>query len=212
MIVNIYALINPTNNEIIYVGQTTYSLSKYLKSKYWKLNEVKRGERPWSPLYRFLNDFLPNKVDIVLLRKVDTDKPFQNADFTERYYIKQCRELYPNLLNEADGGIGGNQNSNKSKEELTIIGRKISMKLKGKKKPAGFSEHLSFIRKGINNPAARPLNPKIAAYKGSKLIKVFEYGFEINEFINKNAYSNVKKALTKHHYNPYGYTWKYIES
>lgn len=53
----------------------------------------------------------------------------------------------------------------------------------------------------------------IGAYKENNLIKSFEYGFEINEFIgSKSAYSNVHKVLTgKLIYKPYGYNWKYIE-
>lgn len=59
---------------------------------------------------------------------------------------------------------------------------------------------------------ARKLDKKIGAYKGFKLIKTFEYGFEINEFIgSKNAYSSVLKVLQgKVIYNPYGYFWRYI--
>lgn len=54
---------------------------------------------------------------------------------------------------------------------------------------------------------------KIGAYKENNLIKSFEYGFEINEFIgSKSAYSNVHKVLTgKLIYKPYGHNWKYIE-
>ena len=54
---------------------------------------------------------------------------------------------------------------------------------------------------------------EILLNKENNLIKSFEYGFEINEFIgSKNAYSNVHKVLTgKLIYKPYGYNWKYIE-
>lgn len=212
MIINIYGLINPTNNEIIYVGQTKAKIDRHLKEHYWKLNEVKRGKRNWTKLFKFLDDFLPNKVSVMLIKEVDISKPFENADFYERHYINYYRSINPNLLNDANGGIGGNQVINKTPEEKKAIGLKLSNKLKGKKKPKGFGERLSIMRMGKNNPSACPLNPKIAAYKGLELIKVFEYGFEINEFIGKNAYSNVKKALNKHHYSPYGYTWRYIKS
>lgn len=44
---------------------------------------------------------------------------------------------------------------------------------------------------------AQRLEIKIGAYKENNLIKSFEYGFEINEFIgSKSAYSNVHKVLT----------------
>lgn len=85
--------------------------------------------------------------------------------------------------------------------------------LKDVKNLKGFAEHLSAIRKGKNNPMAQRLEIKIGAYKENNLIKSFEYGFEINEFIgSKSAYSNVHKVLTgKLIYKPYGYNRKYIE-
>lgn len=116
MIINIYGLVYPSTQEVIYVGQTRTSIEHRLDSHYWKLNK-------------------------------------------------------------------------------------------------GFAEHLSAIRKGKNNPMAQRLEIKIGAYKENNLIKSFEYGFEINEFIgSKSAYSNVHKVLTgKLIYKPYGYNWKYIE-
>lgn len=47
---NIYALIHPDTKEVIYVGQTKDELTKRLNGHYWKLNEVKRGERNWTKL------------------------------------------------------------------------------------------------------------------------------------------------------------------
>lgn len=115
----------------------------------------------------------------------------------EKYYINYYRKINPNLLNETNGGIGGYTAINKSDNEKSIIGRKISNAIKGRKKPKGFAEHLSAIRKGKNNPMTQRLEIKIGAYKENNLIKSFEYGFEINEFIgSKSAYSNVHKVLT----------------
>lgn len=39
----IYALVHPITKEVVYVGQTTKSLSERLKGHYWKLNEVNGG-------------------------------------------------------------------------------------------------------------------------------------------------------------------------
>lgn len=212
MIYAIYLLKNPITNQVVYVGKTSdLDLEHYLKSKYWKLNEVNRGERNTTPLFNFMKELLPNKLTIHLIKYVDESKPFQSADFTETYYIKEYSKDYK-LLNITDGGTGGNTYKYKSNEEISDIGKKVSEKLKGRKKPKGFAEHLSNIRKGKNNPMAKKLIRKIGAYKGFELIKTFEYGFEINEFIkNKSAYSNVSKVLSgKLKYNPYGYNWRYI--
>lgn len=212
MIINIYALVHPSTKEVLYVGQTRTSIERRLNEHYWKLNEAKRGKRTMTKLFKFLDSYLPLKVQIKLLKVINTDKLFNNADFMEKYYIEYYRKINPNLLNEANGGIGGYTAINKSDNEKSEISKKISKANKGHKKPEGFAEHLSTIRKGKNNPMARKLNRKIGAYKGFKLIKTFEYGFEINEFIgSKDAYNNVYKVLKgKVSYNPYGYFWMYI--
>lgn len=63
MKVNIYGIINPITKEIVYIGQTPSNLDYYIKTKYWKLNEVKRGKRNWNKLFHFLNDLLPIKCN-----------------------------------------------------------------------------------------------------------------------------------------------------
>lgn len=213
MKVKIYALINPNTNEVIYVGQTTKSLEERLKSHYWKLNEAKRGGRTMTTLFKFLDSFLPNTVIITLLKEVDNDKLQGISDYYERYYINYYRNINPNLLNEANGGIGGNTYANKSDEEKRIIGTKISNKNKGRKKPEGFASNLSVQRMGGNNPMARKFERKIGAYINSKLVKSFDYSFEINEFIgSKSAGRNVTRQLRKNSISSnYGYIWKYIE-
>lgn len=215
MKINIYKLINPTNNSIIYVGQTTESIAERLKGHYWKLNEVKKGKRNWSKLFHYLNDLLPIKVKIELIKSINIDNNILNeGDFLEQYYIKKYTSEGYQLLNETSGGIGGYTSKYKTKEEKKVIGLKISNKLKNKPKPDGFKEHLSIIRKGINNPMAKPLNPKIVCYKGFELIKIFNYSFEIDDFIGvRGSYSNVVKALTKlPNFRPYGYRWEYYKS
>lgn len=207
MKVNIYAIIHPNTDEVVYVGQTPNELSYYLKTKYWKLKEVKRGNRNWTPLFKFLDKFPIDSIKIKTLKVVDTNDAFSNPDFFEKYYIKMYKDINPNLLNVTDGGIGGNTYKYKTKEDISEIGKKVSKKLKGRKKPDGFAEHLSIIRKGINNPAAKPLSRKIRAYSNNVLVKEFNYGFEINDFIgSKHAYSNVVKTFNTHN-SAYGYKW-----
>ena len=89
MKVNIYGIINPITKEIVYIGQTPSNLDYYIKTKYWKLNEVKRGKRNWNKLFHFLNDLLPIKAEITLLKICDTEKPFNDPDRFEKIYIKK---------------------------------------------------------------------------------------------------------------------------
>ena len=208
----IYTLVHPITKEVVYVGQTTKSLSERLKGHYWKLNEANRGERTLTPLFKYLNDLKPLMVEAILLKEVDTNE----ANETEIYYISKYRKINPNLLNEANGGIGGNTISNKTDEEKKAIGNKISNILSGKSKPDEFAEHLSDIRTGKGNPMAKVLNPKIVVLKSTNnnsIIRSFDYVFEINVFLD-DAYagSNIVKQLKKRPYTrSKGYVFRYIQ-
>ena len=101
--INIYGLVYPSTQDVIYVGQTRTSIEHRLDSHYWKLNEAKRGKRTMTKLFKFLDSYLPLRVQVKLLRVVDTDKPFNDADFMEKYYINYYRKINPNLLNETNG-------------------------------------------------------------------------------------------------------------
>lgn len=208
----IYALVHPITKEVVYVGQTTKTLIERLKGHYWKLNEANRGERTLTPLFKYLNDLKPLKVEVILLKEVDINE----ANETEIYYISKYRKINPNLLNEANGGIGGNTISNKTDEEKKAIGNKISNILSGKSKPDGFAEHLSDIRTGKGNPMAKPLNPKIVVLKSSNdnsVIRSFDYVFEINQFLDdRNAGGNIVRQLKKKPYTrSKGYVFRYIK-
>lgn len=195
MIVHIYGIVNPITKKVVYVGQTPDNLEHYLKTKYWKLNEVKRGSRNWTKLFHFLDDLLPTKAEIILLKECNTEKPFNSPNGMEYLYIKKYREINPNLLNETDGGIGGYTAAYKSKEDKRKISEKISKANKGRKKPDGFAEHLSAIRQGKNNPMATEI--KIGIYnKKDELIHVCNYGFEVNKFLcSKWFWSNNGKHI-----------------
>lgn len=208
----IYALVHPITKEIVYVGQTTKTLIERLKGHYWKLNEANRGERTLTPLFKYLNDIKPLELEIVLLTEVESNE----ANEAEIYYIAECRKCNPNLLNETNGGIGGNTIVNKTEEQKRIIGNKISSILSGKAKPEGFAEHLSDIRTGKGNPMAKPLNPKIVVLKSTNnnsIIRSFDYVFEINTFLDDaHAGSNIVKQLKKRPYTrSKGYVFRYIQ-
>lgn len=210
----IYGLKDPITDKVVYVGQSRFLPEKRLKQHYWKLNEVKRGERPWTKLFHYLDDLLPNKPIPFLIKELDNSKSvYSNPDWYEKYYIKKYNNEGNILLNTTEGGVGGYTNKFKTKEEKDKTGRIISFKLKGKPKPEGFGKHLSKMRKGKNNPMCKPFDEKIACFtKDGKFIKLFDYSFEIDEFIGKTgAYSNIKRQIDIPNRFPYGYMWKYIE-
>lgn len=226
---NIYVLKSPINGDVVYVGITKYSIEHRLKQHYWHLNEVFKGTRKTNKRFEYLKSILPLKVSIKLVKTINTDKQFSlSKDFYERYYIKKYRKLYPNLLNETDGGEGQNTHLYKNEDEIKTINEKISIALKGRPKPKGFAEHLSEIRKGSKNPMAKEFEKPIYIidYRTNKRLKgCFIYGFQINEFIGVNdAWSNVKRVINKLNrgngikrkfQSAYGYywlTWEYAKN
>lgn len=201
----IYGIVNPIDKQVVYVGQTKdLNLEHYLNSKYWKLNEVKRGERNWNKLFHFLDE-LPVRAEIKLLAEADNTKPFQNPNGLELVYIKKYRQINPNLLNETDGGIGGYTIKYKTDDEKKKVGSKISNKLKGRKKPEGFAERLSLSRKSGNNPMAKRLN--IGIYKNNTLIKILHYGCDVNTYLGNKWFWSNKSRLVQNgfaaHYKDY---------
>ena len=210
----IYGLKDPFSEQVIYVGQTIFKPDVRLQQHYWKLNEVKRGERNWTKLFHYLDDLLPNKPIPFIIKELDSNDKFSNLDFYEKYYIdKYIKEGYK-LLNETKGGKGENTYIFKKKKKKRNIGIKISKKLKGKPKPPGFGDHLREIRLGKNNPMCKGLIHKIACYtKDGIFIRTFSYSYEIDDFIGKKgSYSNIVKQIGMYNRFPYGYMWKYVKS
>ena len=147
----------------------------------------------------------PIKAQIHLLEIVTTG----NLDDREIHFINFFRKLNPLLTNMTDGGKGKSTSKYYTEEELENYSKKLSLSLKGKKKPIGFSENLSKNRKGILNPGAKELKDWIVSVNNGKPEKLFKYGFEINNFLrNKHAYGNIVKTLRNSpHHTPYKRAW-----
>ena len=206
MIYNIYGLVSPIDGQIVYVGVTSHSIEHRVKQHYWHLNEVNYGRRNNNKRFEYLKSILPLKVTGVLLKQIDDTKSMLSVDFwrliieeiisLEKYYINEYFKLNPNLLNETDGGKGGNTHKYKTNTDIKTIGEKISKALKGKPKPKSFADNLSVKRKGLGNPRAKKLKEPIYAINyisRKKLRKVFYYGFEIDNFLNKENNQWTKK-------------------
>lgn len=199
----VYYLQNPNTGEIFYVGATQISLKNRLRTHYQHLLEMKKGQRKSNNRYEYLLNLQPVKATIHLLEVVTDGDLFER----ERFYISKFREINPNLTNMTNGGQGQYTTEYYSEEQKIEYGQKISSALKGKKKPEGFSEHLSKIRKGLGNPAAKEI--PIGWIVANENI-LFKYGFEINEYIsNKYAYGNIFNYFkNKRTGKPYGHKWE----
>ena len=199
----IYYLQNPNTGEIFYVGATESSLKNRLRTHYQHLTEMKKGIRKTNNRYKYLLNLEPIKATIHLLEIVTEGNLFDR----EKFYIQKFRDLNPNLTNMTIGGKGQFTSAFYTESQKSLIGQKISQKNRNKKKPKGFSEHLSNIRKGINNPAAKEISIGWIVADEKYL---FKYGFEINNFIGKkDAYGNVYKQFKYGRIGkPYNHKWE----
>lgn len=196
----IYYLKNTQTDEIFYVGSTQASLKSRLATHYQHLREVDKGKRNSNKRFDYLNELLPNKASIHLIKVV------VNGDLhlLESYYILEYRKLY-NLTNMTDGGLGGNTYKFQSDIDKKNIEVKISSKNKGKKKPDGFSDNLSKKRTGKGNPMSG--KSKIGWIVCDNIL-LFKYGFEINKYLNnKHAYSNIIKNIMNKTIKAYNHNW-----
>ena len=199
----IYYLQNPNTGEIFYVGATETSLKNRLRTHYQHLNEALKGQRKMNKRYEYLVNLKPLKCTIHLLEVV-TDG---NLESRECFFIKKFREINPNLTNMTNGGAGKCTSLFYTEEEKIKFGHKISLKLKGRKKPKGFAENMSIQRQGLGNPAAKEISFGWVVVNENQL---FKYGFEINTFIgSKHAYGNILSHFKKlRKGSPYGHQWE----
>lgn len=199
----VYYLQNPTTGEIFYVGATEISLKNRLRGHYQHLSEAMKGLRKMGNRYLYLIDLHPVKATIHLLEVVTSGNLFER----EKFYVDKFRHINPNLTNMTDGGRGECTSKYYTEEQRTVLGQKISDALKGKKKPEGFAQHLSDIRKGLNNPATKEIS--IGWIVADKTY-LFKYGFELNDFVGKkHTYGNIYKHFKLNRIGkPYGYQWE----
>lgn len=193
--INIYHFYNIKTNDIFYVGQTSdNNMDHYLKSKYWKLNEVFRGGRRWNKLFRYLS---MHKIEDIGYKIIDIAKSKNEGNLLEKYYIKLYRDKGIKILNETDGGFGGNTIKYKSDNQKAEIGFKIKNKLTNKPKPESQRIKLREIRLGSNNPSARKYK-SIKVYKNNILIGDYNYTFELFCEFSKIMSNNIIRYCKSH--------------
>lgn len=209
----IYYLQNPTTGEIFYVGATQCSLNNRLRTHYQHLREFERGLRASNNRYVYLQGLRPDKATIHLLEIV-TD--ISILESREIFFIRHFRAINPNLTNMTDGGRGKHTSKYYTESQMELYSQKISIANRGRSKPKGFAENLSKKRKGLDNPAARPISNGGIIITNNRIdFYWLKYGFEVNSFFNRSsAYTNVYRSVNKIKYfskTPYGYECKYFD-
>lgn len=199
---------NPNTREVFYIGATKRTLQKRLWAHYQNLTECERGERKRNKRFDYLSKLLPDKATIHLLETVSN---LNLLDERESFYVNEYRKANPKLTNMTDGGAGQYTSKYFTKKEKKEYGLKISNRLKGVPKPDGFSENMSIKRMGIGNPAARLMTDPIVCIENGKVIKIFNYAFEINEYMkNSYAHGNIVASIKRKSYNAYGLQWRML--
>ena len=104
---NIYGLVNPTTNEVFYIGMTTDVKTRFSKHK----GTVKWNEMSNIKKYNYMKEmpFKGNEIYMVIFESEIENKLL--AVEREKYYIAKYKSLEHPITNMNDGG--GNQNKGK---------------------------------------------------------------------------------------------------
>ena len=109
----IYKLIDPTNNEIRYIGKTKNSLKKRLYEHLTKRNLVPKTHK---------NHWIKQLLKLGLKPKIETLEitDINNWEGREMFHIKKLRDNGVNLTNLTDGGDGA-LGTKRSKESIQKV-------------------------------------------------------------------------------------------
>lgn len=173
-----YALVNPINNEIRYVGKTTQSLTERLSKHLHDSLKNKHKTACWIKSLKKL-DMTPN---IVELDFVVNDSWIE----CEQFWIMYFKFLGANLTNHTKGGEGliGHAHSEETKNKLknALTGRSLSKEHKEKL-------HLAGLGRKHTEETKQKLRIK---HLGKKMS---------NEARSKMKNNNLGKILTEEHKN-----------
>lgn len=177
----IYALLNPENDEMFYIGASESSPKDRLKGHYYHFKEYLEGKRGKTKKFEYFEKFYPQLVKIKLLEIVQNDYLYQ----IEQKYIQEYSIKYP-LVNQTIGGEGGDTFTLQETVDKIRISELISKQHTGKTKPEGFGENLSKKRMGSQNPMAgkSDMGWVIIFNSDDDYIKLCKAPFEITEFLD----------------------------
>ncbi len=111
----IYALIDPRNDQIAYIGMTSRSLQERWRG-HLKQSELKTQTKKSRWLNKLNELGLLEEVQIIEIERTTDDKWAER----ERYWISYYRNLNPELKNTTDGGEGipGYRHTDETKQKI----------------------------------------------------------------------------------------------
>lgn len=97
--VYIYTLIDPRDNRIRYVGKTTNINRRLIQHVYEAKTLINR---------RYITNWVKSLLDVNLKPIIQEIDSCTKAEWEqkEKYWIKHYKELYPDLCNHSEGGLG----------------------------------------------------------------------------------------------------------
>lgn len=217
----IYCLINPKNSEVFYIGATESAPKDRLKTHYNHFREYLKGERKGNKRFEYFENMWPEIPEVKLLKIVQNDYLYE----IEKQFIADYRNKGYNLVNQTDGGEGGDTQKFKDTIDKQYFSEMIRNKIAYHKKPDGFAENLSKTRMGKNNPMAGKslLGWVVVHDTDENPIKLCKYPYEITEFLEqkyedhkqcRNATGNISKGVRhnkNHTSRSMGYIFKAYE-
>lgn len=140
MVIRIYVLSDPRNEDIRYVGKTKQAIEKRLKQHLRDRNNNRRTN--WIKSLRKVG------VSPTILLIENTDE--QNWEIRERYWIKYYRSLGYDLTNLTDGGEGTSNPAPETRARMSEAHKGEKNGNYGKPMPFEQRERLSEIRLAMN--------------------------------------------------------------
>jgi len=179
----VYALIDPRNNEIRYVGMSTNGLvrpKKHLMPSSYN-NKNKKHYHVYNWIRKLIS--LNLKPEIKVLESCSKENLYKR----EQYYILNYKEIGCNLTNKVDGGPGmlGLKHSEETKKKLSIKGKnkkvpektlKMFRNQKGKNHPMYGKKHSEESLKKMRESHLGYKMPEEQKKKISNSLKGRKYG------------------------------------
>lgn len=148
----VYALVDPRNGKVCYVGHTTQSLDKRLSNH---LAAAKRS--PGRPVCTWINELAEQSCSPVV-RTLELVGPDLGWESRERWWIAHYRQIGW-LANLTDGGLGWNGHRHSADERRQIglahQGKVISVEQRGKLRASRVGSRISDCARGKISAALR---------------------------------------------------------
>lgn len=197
--VKIYALIDPTDNQIRYVGKTIYNLST-------RLSQHIRDKNNKTYKFKWINSLLNKnaKPKIVLIEEVFEDEWIEK----ERMYIRLFNSMGFKLTNTSEGGEGGGTKGYKHSDDFK---KKQSEMMKKRNKeaplPQEFYKELANKKKKAILKFSKDgefISEHESTYDGASSIVNYKDKMAVRKTAN-----SITNSLNGRSKSAYGFVWKY---